>query len=88
MAHQVDRFYADLSDESMTNGLALVHQRATVRILSQPGTWRIRSATAHNGEINTLRGNINWMHARESQMRSDLPGRIYAKYSHYHSPRQ
>jgi glutamate synthase (NADPH/NADH) large chain len=87
MAHQVDRFYADLSDESMTSGLALVHQRYSTNTFP---TWDLAHPfryLAHNGEINTLRGNINWMHARESQMRSDLLGEDLRKVFPITTPR-
>jgi glutamate synthase domain-containing protein 2/glutamate synthase domain-containing protein 1/glutamate synthase domain-containing protein 3 len=68
LADQVDKYYADLSDERMTSALALVHQRYSTNTFP---TWDLAHPfryIAHNGEINTVRGNINWMHARESML--------------------
>ncbi len=68
LADQVDKYYPDLSDERMTSALALVHQRYSTNTFP---TWDLAHPfryIAHNGEINTVRGNINWMHARESML--------------------
>jgi len=68
LADQVDKYFPDLSDERMTSGLALVHQRYSTNTFP---TWDLAHPfryIAHNGEINTVRGNINWMHARESML--------------------
>ncbi len=73
-AEQVEQFFPDLSDEHFTSALALVHQRfSTNTFPSWPLAHPFR-LVAHNGEINTLRGNINWMRAREALCRSDLFG--------------
>ncbi len=67
MAEQLDRFFADLADPAMVSALALVHSRYSTNTFP---TWALAHPyrmIAHNGEINTLRGNINWMHAREKQ---------------------
>ena len=74
MAHQVKAFYPDLEDEDMVSAIAVVHQRYSTNTfpswpLAQP--FRI---LAHNGEINTLRGNLNKMMAREPVMVSDVWG--------------
>jgi glutamate synthase (ferredoxin) len=72
LADQVARFYPDLADERMESALALVHQRYSTNTMP---TWDLAHPfhyLAHNGEINTLRGNINWMHARESLMETPL----------------
>jgi glutamate synthase (NADPH) large chain len=64
--HQVDAFYPDLSDERIESALGLVHSRFSTN--TQP-RWRLAHPfryIAHNGEINTLRGNVNWMKAREA----------------------
>jgi glutamate synthase (NADPH) large chain len=64
--HQVDAFYPDLRDSRLESALALVHSRFSTN--TQP-RWRLAQPfryIAHNGEINTLRGNVNWMKARES----------------------
>ena len=68
LADQVDKYYPDLSDEKFTSALALVHQRYSTNTFP---TWDLAHPfryIAHNGEINTVRGNINWMHARESML--------------------
>ena len=74
MAHQVAGFYLDLNDESLVSAFALVHSRFSTNTL---GHWKLAHPyryLAHNGEINTLRGNINWMHAREAQFETPLFG--------------
>jgi glutamate synthase domain-containing protein 2/glutamate synthase domain-containing protein 1/glutamate synthase domain-containing protein 3 len=71
---QVDRFYHDLADERYISALALVHQRYSTNTFP---TWDLAHPfryLAHNGEINTLRGNVNWMHARESMFASEKYG--------------
>ena len=74
---QLEQFYPDLSDERFTTSLALVHSRfSTNTFPSWPLAHPFRFI-AHNGEINTVRGNRNWMHARESLLASDsIPGDI------------
>ena len=74
MATQVPAFYQDLSDELFESPVALVHQRYSTNTfpsweLAQPFRY-----LAHNGEINTLRGNINWMRSREQGLHTDLFG--------------
>ncbi len=74
MAHQVADFYLDLIDESLVSAFALVHSRFSTNTL---GHWKLAHPyryLAHNGEINTLRGNANWMYARESQFESPMFG--------------
>ncbi len=74
LADQVERFYPDLADERFVSALALVHQRYSTNTFP---TWDLAHPfrfLAHNGEINTLRGNINWMHARESMFASEKFG--------------
>ncbi len=75
MAEQVDRFYTDLADEDMESAIAMVHSRYSTNTFP---TWALAHPfrmIAHNGEINTLRGNINWMHAREMQFISERMGK-------------
>jgi glutamate synthase (ferredoxin) len=73
-ADQVLPYYPDLVDPEMETALALVHSRfSTNTFPSWPRSHPYRYI-AHNGEINTLRGNINWMHARESMLASELFG--------------
>ena len=74
MAHQIADFYLDLQDDQLVSAFALVHSRFSTNTL---GHWRLAHPyryLAHNGEINTLRGNLNWMHAREAMFQSPLFG--------------
>jgi glutamate synthase domain-containing protein 2/glutamate synthase domain-containing protein 1/glutamate synthase domain-containing protein 3 len=72
MPHQVGNFFIDLKDESMKSAISLVHSRYSTNTFP---TWNLSQPfrfLSHNGEINTLRGNINWMRARESLLASKL----------------
>ncbi len=74
LAAQAKLFFPDLQDRDMESALALVHQRYSTNTFP---TWDLAQPfryLAHNGEINTLRGNRNWMRAREAVMRSELFG--------------
>lgn len=74
LAGQVDDYYVDLSDERFESAFALVHQRFSTNTFP---SWRLAHPyryICHNGEINTVRGNINWMAARRHSMKSDLFG--------------
>ncbi|MGB9041406.1 MAG: glutamate synthase subunit alpha, partial [Pseudolabrys sp.] len=74
LADQLGTYYPDLHDPDFESALALVHQRFSTNTFP---TWSLAHPyryIAHNGEINTLRGNINWMRAREGLMRSPLLG--------------
>ena len=74
MSEQVEDFYPELGDSTMVTALALVHSRfSTNTFPSWPRAHPYRYL-AHNGEINTLRGNVNWMHAREAMFDSELFG--------------
>lgn len=71
---QLPEFFADLSHHSLTSRMALVHSRFSTNTFP---SWRLAQPfrmVAHNGEINTVRGNRNWMRARESQLSSDALG--------------
>jgi glutamate synthase (NADPH/NADH) large chain len=71
---QLEPFYPDLSDERFASTLALVHSRfSTNTFPSWPLAHPFRMI-AHNGEINTVKGNRNWMRARESQLSSEVLG--------------
>ncbi|HEX3314572.1 MAG TPA: glutamate synthase large subunit [Gemmataceae bacterium] len=73
-ADQVLPYYPDLQDPATETALALVHSRfSTNTFPSWPRSHPYRYI-AHNGEINTLRGNVNWMHARQSLLASELFG--------------
>ncbi|MBC7725647.1 MAG: glutamate synthase large subunit [Burkholderiaceae bacterium] len=71
---QLEPFYPDLSDERFASKLALVHSRySTNTFPSWPLAQPFRMV-AHNGEINTVQGNRNWMRARQSQLQSEVLG--------------
>ncbi len=74
LADQIKPFYEDLADQDMASGLALVHQRYSTNTFP---TWDLAQPfryLCHNGEINTLRGNTNWMNARQYLFQSDRFG--------------
>ena len=74
MSEQVEEYFPDLADTAMESALALVHSRfSTNTFPSWPRAHPYRYV-AHNGEINTLRGNVNWMRARQALFQSDLFG--------------
>src|SRR5207244_2704922 len=74
ISHQLPRFYADLLDPAVVTALAMVHQRFSTNTFPSWDRAHPYRFLCHNGEINTLRGNINWMHAREKQFASPLFG--------------
>ncbi len=69
---QLREYYPDLSHPAMESALALVHSRFSTNTFPSWNRAHPYRYMAHNGEINTLRGNINWMHAREELFESDL----------------
>jgi glutamate synthase (NADPH/NADH) large chain len=74
LAPQITNFYGELSDPDVTSALCLVHQRFSTNTFP---SWQLAHPyryIAHNGEINTLRGNVNWMYARQSILKSPLFG--------------
>ncbi|HZG92088.1 MAG TPA: glutamate synthase large subunit [Pseudonocardia sp.] len=72
---QVEAFYPDLSDERVRTALAVVHSRFSTNTFPAWPLAHPYRYVAHNGEINTLRGNRNWMAAREALLESDIiPG--------------
>jgi glutamate synthase (ferredoxin) len=71
-ADQIETMYPDLVDPDMESALALVHQRFSTNTFPSWPLAHPYRYIAHNGEINTLRGNINWMRAREALCRSDV----------------
>ena len=73
-SYQVPGFYPELRDERVRSAMALVHSRFSTNTFPSWDLAHPFRLIAHNGEINTLRGNINWMRARESQLASDLFG--------------
>jgi glutamate synthase (NADPH/NADH) large chain len=78
-ADQIEAMYPDLADPDVESALALVHQRFSTNTFPSWPLAHPYRYIAHNGEINTLRGNINWMKAREALCRSDLLGEDLAK---------
>ena len=73
-ADQIGAMFPDLTDPAMESALALVHQRFSTNTFPSWPLAHPYRFVAHNGEINTLRGNINWMKAREALLRSDVLG--------------
>jgi glutamate synthase (ferredoxin) len=73
-APQVLPYFPDLQDPAVESALALVHSRFSTNTFPSWARAHPYRYIAHNGEINTLRGNVNWMHARESLLKSNLFG--------------
>jgi glutamate synthase (NADPH/NADH) large chain len=74
LAHDVGRFYRDLQNPLTVSAVALVHQRFSTNTFP---SWKLAHPyryIAHNGEINTVRGNVNWINARRRSMESELLG--------------
>jgi glutamate synthase (NADPH/NADH) large chain/glutamate synthase (ferredoxin) len=74
ISFQLGAFYADLRDERCKSAMALVHSRFSTNTFP---SWELAHpyrVICHNGEINTVMGNVNWMRARESELRSELFG--------------
>ena len=74
LAPDVERFYLDLKNPLTTSAFAMVHQRFSTNTFP---SWKLAHPfrfICHNGEINTLRGNVNWMNARRRTMESELLG--------------
>ncbi|MGO8188253.1 glutamate synthase large subunit [Rhizobium leguminosarum] len=79
LAYQVGVYYKDLSDPRFESAVALVHQRFSTNTFP---SWKLAHPyrmVAHNGEINTLRGNVNWMAARQASVSSPLFGEDISK---------
>jgi glutamate synthase domain-containing protein 1 len=79
ISYQLAQFYSDLRDERTKSALALVHSRFSTNTFP---SWELAHpyrVICHNGEINTVMGNVNWMRARESELRSELFGEDLAK---------
>jgi glutamate synthase (ferredoxin) len=74
LTEQVGKYFPDLNHPKMKTALALVHSRFSTNTFPSWSRSHPYRYIAHNGEINTLRGNINWMHARESLFETDLFG--------------
>ncbi len=74
LADQVGTYYLDLKDERTVSALALVHQRFSTNTFPEWPLAHPYRMVAHNGEINTVKGNFNWMRAREGVMKSPVLG--------------
>ena len=74
LTSQLPEYYPDLLHPAMESALALVHSRFSTNTFPSWNRAHPYRYMAHNGEINTLRGNINWMHARQAMFESDLFG--------------
>jgi glutamate synthase (NADPH/NADH) large chain len=74
LSSQLGPYYLDLQDKDMVSAMALVHQRFSTNTFP---TWSLAQPfrmICHNGEINTVRGNVNWMAARHEALKSELFG--------------
>ncbi len=88
MPEQLKGFFPDLSDPSCTSALSLVHSRFSTNTMP---SWQLAQPfryLAHNGEINTVRGNTNWMNARERLFKSDRFGEYMQRLLPIVPPRQ
>jgi glutamate synthase (NADPH/NADH) large chain len=86
LADQVGQYYLDLQDKRTVSALALVHQRFSTNTFP---TWDLAHPfryIAHNGEINTVRGNVNWFKAREQAISSPILGDDLKKVWPLHYP--
>jgi len=75
LADQLGKYFSDLKDQEFRSALSLVHQRFSTNTFP---SWRLAHPyrmVAHNGEINTSRGNVNWMAARQASLQSELFGK-------------
>ena len=79
LATQVGQYYRDLVDPRVVSALALVHQRFSTNTFPEWPLAHPYRMVAHNGEINTVKGNFNWMRAREGVMKSPVLGDDLAK---------
>ena len=85
---QVSTFYPDLTDPQVESAIALVHSRFSTNTFPSWGRAHPYRYLIHNGEINTLRGNENWMHARQGMLASEMFGDDLKKVVSDHSGRR
>jgi glutamate synthase (NADPH) large chain len=76
---ELDHYYSDLKDERVQSALALVHQRFSTNTFPSWPLAHPYRFVCHNGEINTVRGNFNWMAARQANMKSEVLGEDLSK---------
>ena len=74
MSEQVEKYYADLRNPAVTTAMALVHSRFSTNTFPSWDRAHPNRCIAHNGEINTLRGNVNWMKAAQANFKSATLG--------------
>ncbi|MDR1528812.1 MAG: glutamate synthase subunit alpha [Burkholderiales bacterium] len=74
LAHQVGQYYKDLTDPRCVSALAMVHQRFSTNTFPEWSLAHPYRFIVHNGEINTIKGNFNWLRAREGVMKSPVLG--------------
>jgi glutamate synthase domain-containing protein 1 len=74
LADQVGKYYLDLGNEAVVSAIALVHQRFSTNTFPEWPLAHPYRMVCHNGEINTVKGNFNWMRAREGVMKSPVLG--------------
>ncbi len=79
LPHQMVAYYPDLTDERMVSALALVHSRFSTNTFPTWPRAHPYRYVCHNGEINTLKGNVNWMKARQGRLHSELFGKDMEK---------
>ena len=79
LPHQMAAYYQDLTDERMVSALALVHSRFSTNTFPTWPRAHPYRYVCHNGEINTLKGNVNWMKARQGRLHSELFGKDMEK---------
>ena len=79
LSDQLEEYFPDLSDPDIETALALVHSRFSTNTFPSWERAHPYRYIIHNGEINTLRGNINWLHAQQSLFKSELFGEDLAK---------
>ncbi|HXJ08585.1 MAG TPA: glutamate synthase-related protein, partial [Burkholderiales bacterium] len=79
LAHQVGEYYLDLKDPKVESALAMIHQRFSTNTFPSWDLAHPFRMIAHNGEINTLRGNVNWIRARQGAISSPILGEDLGK---------
>ena len=83
---QLDQYFPDLHNPLMETALALVHSRFSTNTFPSWDRAHPYRYIAHNGEINTVRGNVNWMHAREARFESEAVRRRHQEDPADHQP--
>jgi glutamate synthase (NADPH) large chain len=88
LAPQIEKFYFELANPDVTSALCLVHQRFSTNTFP---SWKLAHPyryVAHNGEINTIRGNVSWMNARQSVLAARFRRRDRKALSRHRTRRQ